>query len=139
MGGLSYGPVLANVASIFIIGLGVIAALSQIGIAIAVTLPVLITVLATVAGILIVGVGGGLISPMRQRLEQVLSKAEQEASKAAQQARVNSGQAMADVKDKADPNTTTTVAPAEPTAPLPSPGVGNGHGAYTPSTNQHGH
>ena len=63
MGGLSYGRLLANIASVFIIGLGVIAALSQIGIAIAVTLPVLITVLATVAGILIVGVGGGLIAP----------------------------------------------------------------------------
>ena len=41
MGGLSYGKVLANIAAIFIIALGVIAALSQIGIAVAVTLPVL--------------------------------------------------------------------------------------------------
>ena len=69
MGGLSYGKVLANIASIFILGLGIIAALSQIGVAVAVTLPVLITVLATVAGILIVGVGGGLVGPMRQRWE----------------------------------------------------------------------
>jgi hypothetical protein len=87
MSALSYGKVLANIASIFIIGLGVIAALSQIGIAIEVTLPVLITVLATVAGILIVGVGGGLIGPMRQRWERLLTKAEQEAPKAVAQAR----------------------------------------------------
>ena len=82
MGGLSYGRVLANTASVFIIGLGVIAALSQMGIAVAVTLPVLITVLATVGGILIVGVGGGLIRPMQQRWEGWLSRAEQEAPQA---------------------------------------------------------
>jgi hypothetical protein len=42
---------------------------------------VLITVLATVGGILVVGVGGGLIGPMRQRWEKVLNSAEQEAAK----------------------------------------------------------
>lgn len=78
LGGLSYGRVLGTVASVFVIGLGVIAALSQIGVAIAVTLPVLITVLATVGGILVVGVGGGLIGPMRTRWEGWLSAAEQE-------------------------------------------------------------
>ncbi|TQM38978.1 mechanosensitive ion channel family protein [Pseudonocardia cypriaca] len=78
-GGLSYGNVVANIASVFIIALGVIAALSQIGVAVAVTLPVLITVLATVGGILIVGVGGGLIRPMQQRWERWLDRAEQEA------------------------------------------------------------
>jgi hypothetical protein len=91
MGGLSYGRVVANIASIFIIGLGVIAALSQIGIAVAVTLPVLITVLATVGGILVVGVGGGLIAPMRQRWEQILNRAEQEAPRAAAEVKANSG------------------------------------------------
>lgn len=62
--------------------LGVIAALSQIGIAIAVTLPVLIAVLATVGGILIVGVGGGLVGPMRHRWERILDRAEREAPRA---------------------------------------------------------
>ncbi|GAA3221291.1 hypothetical protein GCM10017691_06220 [Pseudonocardia petroleophila] len=80
LGGLSYGRVLGTVASVFVIGLGVIAALSQIGVAIAVTLPVLITVLATVGGILVVGVGGGLIGPMRGRWEKWLAAAEQEAT-----------------------------------------------------------
>src|SRR5688572_5985345 len=75
---LSYGRLLANLAAIFIVGLGVIAALNQIGIATTVTTPVLITVLATIGGILIVGVGGGMIRPMQQRWERWLSKAEEE-------------------------------------------------------------
>ena len=79
IGGLSYGKVLANIASVFILGLGVIAALNQIGVATTVTTPILVTVLATVGGILIIGVGGGLIQPMSKRWEGYLSKAEAEA------------------------------------------------------------
>ncbi len=79
LGGLSYGKALANVASIFILGLGVIAALNQVDIATTVTTPILIAVLATLAGVLIVGVGGGLIQPMSQRWERYLMSAEQEA------------------------------------------------------------
>jgi hypothetical protein len=75
LGGLPYGRVLARAAGIVIIALGVIAALDQIQIATAVTQPLLIAVLATVAGVLIVGVGGGLIRPMQQRWEGWLSKA----------------------------------------------------------------
>ncbi|MGQ0574194.1 MAG: mechanosensitive ion channel family protein [Pseudonocardia sp.] len=82
MGGLSYGRALATIASVFIIGLGVIAALNQVGIATTVTLPVLITVLATIGGILVVGVGGGLIGPMRQRWEGWLNRAEEEVPQA---------------------------------------------------------
>jgi len=78
LGGLSYGTVLATIASVFILALGVIAALNQIGVATAVTTPVLITVLATVGGILVIGVGGGLIGPMAKRWEGWLSRAEQQ-------------------------------------------------------------
>jgi hypothetical protein len=78
MGALSYGRVLANIASIFILALGIIAALNQIGVATTVTTPVLIAVLAAIAGIAIVGVGGGLIRPMQQRWENWLDKAEHE-------------------------------------------------------------
>jgi hypothetical protein len=67
LGGLSYGRVLANIAAVFILGLGIIAALNQMGIATTVTMPVLIAVLATIAGILVVGVGGGLVRPMQSR------------------------------------------------------------------------
>jgi len=78
LGGLSYGSVLANIASVFILGLGIIAALTQIGVAVAVTMPVLVTVLATIGGVIIVGVGGGLIRPMQSRWEQWLTNAENE-------------------------------------------------------------
>ncbi len=123
MGGLSYGKVLANIASIFILGLGIIAALSQIGVAVAVTLPVLITVLATVAGILIVGVGGGLVGPMRQRWERVLDRAEQEAPRAAAEAQSNGGQAKHDLTAKVQGDD-----PSAPTTPQPT--ISDGRGAY---------
>lgn len=74
LGGLSYGKVLADLAAVFVIALGVIAALNQVGIATTVTTPVLIAVLATVAGILIVGVGGGLVRPMQNRWEDWLRR-----------------------------------------------------------------
>jgi hypothetical protein len=80
IGGLSYAGVLATAAKVFVIALGVIAALSQVGVALTVTMPVLIAVLATVAGILIVGAGGGLIKPAQARWERLLEAAEAEAT-----------------------------------------------------------
>ena len=85
LGALSYGKVLANLAAVFILGLGVIAALNQVGIATTVTTPVLIAVLATLAGVIVVGVGGGLIKPMATRWETYLAAAEAEAPKIKQQ------------------------------------------------------
>ncbi|MEU9507924.1 hypothetical protein AB0D32_16800 [Micromonospora sp. NPDC048170] len=87
LGGLSYGRILATIASVFILGLGVIAALNQIGVATAVTTPVLVAVLATVGGILVVGVGGGLVRPMQSRWESWLTRAEQESQLIATHAR----------------------------------------------------
>lgn len=81
LGGLSYGRTLATIAAVFILGLGVIAALNQVGIATTVTTPILIAVLATIAGVLIVGVGGGLVKPMQNRWESYLTSAENEAPK----------------------------------------------------------
>jgi hypothetical protein len=86
LGGVSYGRVLANIASIAIIALGVIAALNQMGIATTVTTPVLIAALATVGGVIVVGVGGGLIRPMQQRWERWLDRAEREVPNATAQA-----------------------------------------------------
>ncbi|HTJ67199.1 MAG TPA: hypothetical protein VL551_06685 [Actinospica sp.] len=81
---LSYGRTLANAVGIGIIALGVFAALGQTGIATSVSEPVLLTILATVAGVLIVGVGGGMIRPMQARWERMLDSAEREASRAAE-------------------------------------------------------
>jgi len=78
LGGLSYGKGLATVASAAIWFFGIIAALTTIGIATAVTMPVEIALLAALAGIAIVGVGGGLVRPMQARWERWLSGVERE-------------------------------------------------------------
>jgi hypothetical protein len=114
LGGLSYGGILANVASVFIIGLGVIAALNQVGIATTVTTPVLVAVLATVGGILVVGVGGGLVRPMQARWESWLSRAEQESHTVAAHARAYRD-ARADAARRAAPPAT----PADASAAAP--------------------
>jgi hypothetical protein len=78
LSGLSYGRLLGTIASVFIWGLGIIAALNQIGVATAITTPILVTVLATIGGIAVVGFGGGLIRPMQQRWESWINRAEQQ-------------------------------------------------------------
>lgn len=129
LGGLSYGRVLANIASVFILGLGVIAALNQVGVATAVTTPVLIAVLATLGGILVVGVGGGLVRPMQSRWESWLTRAEQESQAIATHARAYQA-GRRDVEARlsqpvapyAEAELTQPVAPygaAEPTQPVP--------------------
>ncbi|MEU4371233.1 mechanosensitive ion channel family protein [Micromonospora chersina] len=95
LGGLSYGRVLADLTAVFILALGVIAALNQVGIATTVTTPVLIAFLGTIAGILVVGVGGGLIKPMQNRWEGWLSRAAEE-SRAFQQQRQAQGAGRSD-------------------------------------------
>lgn len=87
LGGLSYGKILSNIVAIFILFLGVTAALNQIEVATTVTTPILIAVLAIIAGVIIVGAGGGLIKPMQQRWEAMLTKAEEEAPKIQQEAK----------------------------------------------------
>ena len=81
LGGLSYGKVLSGLASAFILFLGIVAALNQVGVATTVTTPVLVAILATLSGVIIVGAGGGLIKPMQHRWESYLTSAEAEAPK----------------------------------------------------------
>ena len=113
LGGLSYGRVLANIAAIFILGLGIIAALDQIGVAATITTPVLVAVLATVAGILIVGIGGGLVRPMQQVWERWLGTIERESANVRrevqrhQQGRsLQDAPTMVDVSDQESPSGT---------------------------------
>jgi hypothetical protein len=80
IGGLSYCPPLADIASILIIVLGAIAALNQVGIAAGVTQPVLWVGLLTAGAVVAIGVGGGLIKPMQERWERMLNAAERETS-----------------------------------------------------------
>ncbi|RZT87294.1 putative transporter (transmembrane protein) [Pseudonocardia sediminis] len=85
LGGLSYGRLLANIVSGLILGLGVIAALDQLGIATNVVNAVLYAFLAAVVGIAIVAVGGGGIAPMRGRWEKTLAAYDQEKPRVADQ------------------------------------------------------
>lgn len=126
LGGVSYGNLITTIVGAFIIGLGVIAALDQIGVATAVTLPVLITVLATIGGILVVGVGGGLIQPMRNRWESWLDNISTESEKAkSRTAGYSSGGATSTTRTTTAPTSTTgapTAAPSAPRAPGSTPG-----------------
>lgn len=85
LGGLSYGQAVANVAAGAILFLTGVAILTQLHIAGAVVYAVEIAVLATLAGILIVGVGGGLVQPMQERWERGLARLEDEAPRAREQ------------------------------------------------------
>ena len=131
LGGLSYGKVLANVVAVFVLGLGIIAALNQVGIATTVTLPVLITVLATIGGILVVGVGGGLIRPMQSRWEQYLQTVSQESHNIREQIRQapSPAEQAAAAKNRFDD--------ADPTV-SPQGGLGGGYGEPTQVFDQSG-
>ena len=118
LGGLSYGNLLANIASIFILGIGIIAALNQVEIATTVTTPILIAVLAAIVGVIVVGVGGGLIGPMSRRWEGYLNKAEEEAPKVkahAEAAPAATEQLRRETR-RADAATTSTDLPEDGTA-----------------------
>lgn len=128
LGGLSYGRLLGTIASVFILGLGVIAALNQIGVATAVTLPILITVLATVGGILIVGVGGGLIKPMQNRWDGWLNRAEQEIPKMRDEAAATAPRQGAPSQSQPGVPASShvpagAVDPSAPTTPIPPTGA----------------
>ena len=115
LGGLSYGRTLANLASLFILFLGVVAALNQVGVATTVTTPVLITILATIGGVIVVGVGGGLIKPMQHRWEGYLARAEEEGPRIREQrssARGSSGRRTDDQGSHASSTTTTRASSA---------------------------
>jgi hypothetical protein len=127
LGGQSYGRILATIASVFILGLGIIAALNQIGVATTVTTPILITVLAIIGGVIIV-VGDGLVRPVQNRWDGWLDKAQEESAKVAVNTR-----AYRDAPTTHQPAPTqrpqpiypTVTEPAEPTVGLP-----NGSGAH---------
>ena len=119
LGGLSYGKLLANGASILILLGFVKAALDQVGIATSVTGPLLYAILGTVAGVLIVGAGGGLIKPMQGRWESMLNKAELEKENAKQQMQSNSGAATSQPYPTETTTATYTTPPATTTYGTP--------------------
>jgi Flp pilus assembly pilin Flp len=78
LGGLSYARVLGNLASGFILAIGIIAALDQLHIAQNVVNAVLYAVLAALVGIAIVAIGGGGIRTMSGRWEAVAARYDEE-------------------------------------------------------------
>ncbi|MEV0298761.1 hypothetical protein [Nocardia sp. NPDC050710] len=78
LSGLSHGTVISKLAAVFLWAIGLVAALNRIGVATSVTTPILITVLATVGGILVIDPGGGMIRPMRRRREGGLGHGERD-------------------------------------------------------------
>ena len=131
LGGLSFGNVLATGVGVLVM-LGFLkAALDQVGIATTVTGPLLIAILGTVAGILIVGVGGGLIKPMQHRLETALNKASDEAAAAKQQVQSQggaSGQPYPSSSGYTSPSATGGSAPVGGTTSYPTTGGTTGYG-----------
>ena len=122
LGGLSYGKVLANVASILILLGFVKSALDQVGIATTVTGPLLYAILGTVAGVVIVGAGGGLIKPMQSRWETMLNKAETESSNVKAQAQASSSAPVYPTDPSYDARTVAPASSADaPTATYGTP------------------
>jgi hypothetical protein len=78
LGGLGYGQMLATIAGIAIVTVGVFAALSQLEIAPAVINGLFYAILAIIAGSAIVAIGGGGIQPMRQRWQSALDRYDEE-------------------------------------------------------------
>ena len=117
LGGLSYGPALGTAAAVLIMFGFIKSALDQVGVATDVTGPVLYAVLATVAGIAIVGVGGGLIKPMQHRWESILNKADQEKDK------ITSRTSGGTEAYPTDPNHTTTAPVSSMDAPTSTYGT----------------
>jgi hypothetical protein len=108
LGGLSYGRILALVASVAIWVVGIAAALNQIEIAPEIVNGLFYALLALVVGVAIVAVGGGGIQPMRERWQRALTKMDQEAPRIRQEAQVG----------RQTPTEVGREVPAEPPPPV---------------------
>lgn len=84
LGGLSYGKMLATVASGAIIVVGVFAALNQLNIAPEIVNGLFYAILAIVVGVSVVAIGGAGIGPMRARWETALNHLDREVPRAKQ-------------------------------------------------------
>ncbi len=125
LGDLSYGGLLGNVASGIVLFLGIIAAMDQVNVATTVTRPVLIAVLATIGGILVVGVGGGLIRPLTHRWEGWLGTLEREAGTVRHEVAIRRSAAASSDDETpwraSPPPPATPLAPQEQQEPQPQP------------------
>jgi hypothetical protein len=86
MGGLSYGRMVATLASIAIVAIGIFAALSELQVATPIVNGLFYALLAIIAGSAIVAIGGSGIGPMRGVWERALRRVEEEAPRVRAQA-----------------------------------------------------
>lgn len=87
IGGLSYGPAVANGAAIAVMTIGVFAALDQLRIAPAIVTGLFYALLAIVVGIAVVAIGGAGIRPMQARWERALTRYDAESARIRSEAR----------------------------------------------------
>ena len=96
------------------------------------TTPILVAILATVGGVIVVGVGGGLIKPMQHRWEGYLQTAEREGQNIKSQASSNAPTGDATVRSTTPTSTSATSATTPTTTaqgtPLPPPRTDGGSG-----------
>jgi Mechanosensitive ion channel, conserved TM helix len=129
LGGLSYARALGNLASGFILAIGIIAALDQLHIAQNVVNAILYAALAALVGVAIVAVGGGGIKTMSQRWEAAAARYDAEKPRIAAAAR--SAPSLTDQGRQAMPDDGSgsygaTAAWPQATQPYPQPDGGTG-------------
>ena len=110
LGGLSYGRMLATLASVTIIAIGVFAALSQLEIATPIVNGLFYAILAIIAGSAIVAIGGSGIGPLRRVWDRALNRLEEEAPKVRRQTELRSEDRIVDVTEPLEPEGTTSPA-----------------------------
>lgn len=85
LGGLSFGNALANIASLFIIGLGIFFALGELGVATVIVGPLFIAILALIVVPPIIAFGVGGIEPARDAIRDLQAKGREKAQEAKQE------------------------------------------------------
>jgi hypothetical protein len=85
LGGLSFGSALANIASLFIIGLGIFFALGELGVATVIVGPLFIAILALIVVPPIIAFGVGGIEPARDAIRNLQAKGQEKAQEAQQE------------------------------------------------------
>jgi len=133
LGGLSYGPTLANATGIAIVVVGIFAALNQLQIAPAIVTGLFYAVLAIIVGSAVIAIGGGGITPMRSRWENALAKYDAEKPKLQQAAQGSKDRIAQRAQQRADqarnatgsnaPSTAGSVSAAATDPLLPPPTV----------------
>ena len=106
LGGLSFGNVLANLASAFILGIGVFFALDQLEIAPLIVGGIFYALLALVIIPPIIAFGVGGIEPARDAIRNMQSKAQDKAQEAKQQVQQQQSQSSSDDSGSDAPATT---------------------------------